>query len=1148
MAQLPKLTIDWIKAAQSHELFYPSEIKPASDDGASFNSFIFLINSVKGLELPPPVKLPKKNVQVVGQSYEMKLICTVLHKAHLLFGRTYASNPIPLSIFGSYYQTTLEDYLYLATPFDADTLELVIELVVYEKLPRSPPIKSTLRSIGWTSLIVPRDKHTHSAQLHKGSPRLLYLDAFKRAGEVRGKIEYQCSQIVMPVELHKVIPINCICGPADSFPGIFDYHLPKDAMSFLETGIKEKAEVQILPTVSIFLNNCVLRVPEGFEAKLLEDYKNVTKCKKVTIHERRLNVGAHNQWKFINSAKNKNSITLSLDPPYLQCNGILIVDSIYLCEGIALIFELEYALRAVKAGGGDEIKYVGLGEFVQPLSYSRLTRNFEKIEIDEELNADTESRLTDRPMWCPYENMIQSSEWKVKLHCEVSSSQGAVADERTKERIKMLEERKKLEEIRNKKMKEIQKIEQEKEAELKRKESMLAVKERELLKRQERSIKAVENPATPTKVLESLNLPQEELKTPEATKPPIDSEIMESAGKPPPPDLVLLERSDPLKASTVFVSFLSYIPTVHDLELNKVPRRLCFSLKFFTFPVTHSPGSTLRPGTWSLELGKPVGTWTNTASKDEQGQVIKIQYDFDPSLDPDMPSELQVEEFAKYLAVHRMKIWVWDADSLFLIGHTWVDLSDLMRKGKPSVVVDKECTVIGMNKEIMGKIQLKLTNLGRMIGEIKRDPLKSFSQVSRGKTKIRSKPITKKDLSKLPEVSQTIQKTSEDDLRKSQMVMNYRMREGKSLDSLNENVEKYRELSRTLVFSHMLDKSVKKHTTTITYLLGQLILYPIQFVNPEKTEATFAIEIIDPEAPHNEIEVVKDPDEWRFFCAKENIEAPADWHKFDSNGNLSMKGKEQVVLLLKILAVAKPSRPNRTFRISMRNLADNLVTYRKDTLLQYKETYYNGTAVIVAPEKKPVDVPIQSDIPGELLAAARRIVCNNPAASISLNEGRVNANFVTPSAPLDSELLFFVFGDNYCYETLYIMQVVVKSYKLINLNQVAGYYSGQILEVMCEHARQAEVHTNDKEVVEINSKLAGVMLIKEGEVVKMPVKIGSLKVGKSDTLIHCIGNYFLPLLSINRLQDEGNSQQMASKTGDKTAEHNTAVQHNRSTQ
>lgn len=67
----------------------------------------------------------------------------------------------------------------------------------------------------------------------------------------------------------------------------------------------------------------------------------------VEITERRLIVGAHNTWDFVNHNGGKNFISLSApDPRTHVCRlaGVLKVENVVMDEQVALIFKLEYTL------------------------------------------------------------------------------------------------------------------------------------------------------------------------------------------------------------------------------------------------------------------------------------------------------------------------------------------------------------------------------------------------------------------------------------------------------------------------------------------------------------------------------------------------------------------------------------------------------------------------------------------------------------------------------------------------------------------------------------------------------------------------------------------------------------------------------------
>jgi len=56
MSSLQREREQWVKRAQSHELYYPPNMKPPVENiKTQLNSFIFFLNNLKGIELPPLV-------------------------------------------------------------------------------------------------------------------------------------------------------------------------------------------------------------------------------------------------------------------------------------------------------------------------------------------------------------------------------------------------------------------------------------------------------------------------------------------------------------------------------------------------------------------------------------------------------------------------------------------------------------------------------------------------------------------------------------------------------------------------------------------------------------------------------------------------------------------------------------------------------------------------------------------------------------------------------------------------------------------------------------------------------------------------------------------------------------------------------------
>lgn len=99
----------------------------------------------------------------------------MLHKDFSFIGRTYASNGISLKFDRGVYSSTTTDYLYVYTSYDPSTIEIAVDLIVYEIVPPDSPIKQSMFSAGWTTFPVLKGNKSMTQNVYEGSVRLLLL-------------------------------------------------------------------------------------------------------------------------------------------------------------------------------------------------------------------------------------------------------------------------------------------------------------------------------------------------------------------------------------------------------------------------------------------------------------------------------------------------------------------------------------------------------------------------------------------------------------------------------------------------------------------------------------------------------------------------------------------------------------------------------------------------------------------------------------------------------------------------------------------------------------------------------------------------------------------------------------------------------------
>eukprot|EP00826_Nyctotherus_ovalis_P006693 TRINITY_DN11611_c0_g2_i1.p1 TRINITY_DN11611_c0_g2~~TRINITY_DN11611_c0_g2_i1.p1 ORF type:complete len:858 (+),score=264.13 TRINITY_DN11611_c0_g2_i1:940-3513(+) len=830
-------------------------------------------------------------------------------------------------------------------------------------------------------------------------------------------------------------------------------------------------------------------VEESEELKYAQEY-----TVEIVISERRINIMAHNQWCPINFSKQKNSIALASAGDVLRSNGSLVVDSVYQAEGVALIFVLEYTLDLLRKGAKSEQRQVVLGEYIYvPADIDSLLKGRTKLlKVHSKMNTDSELSVLQNAIWTP-----RMENWEIVLDCEIASS--PIDKEITMMRKKQVKELDQSEEISISKSFMEKKPTEEKKV---KKEIGAEIVMRPLLSAEVQA----EPPEQPVKVLQHKSELRETVDV-ERIEP---SEVQQL-------DL-RADLDDELKGNSVRVSFIALIAK----ERMTVPERVCFSLKFFSFPMAFTHSAILRAERNSKDnikylmvADEGVKKWTNTELHKSKRQILRLYFDFDPTADPDIPPDIQTYDFLNYLAYNTMRIWVWDADGLIPVGSIKVELSKLLRGGRLSVKNTFEYDLLTDDNEVIGTIELKLKNLGRREGELVKKDFKSLGMTKlpiKGKTRIYSKPMTWDKIAELAKYANE----PEDQKRKDDCVYGYRMKSVKEntgrrqpfwlQESLKAEVEKYRGTSRRINMPKIL-LGMEVHTASyplVHYTLGHATLFPLPFANEGKFDTTYNLEIDDPE---HIVDLVTNVSEWRFFCAQGEYETFSDWNIAQDRSCIPVPSEDHVLLILKVAVTSYPKVAERVITVSVRDNDNNEVALRKEIKLKFKETYYNAYYVMNVPEEQEIDIALAADLPNEVRQSTRVVRCSDEErVRCNLSEDKLTANYESPSVPEDAELFFYLYADEYCHQLLSIVHANVRAYASISLNGIAGkkmkssvsFRNGEI-------AAQVELKSSDKKVLEIKEEYAGVIEAPAAEKIKVPLSLRSFHPGKRQFLLHLIG-------------------------------------------
>ncbi len=843
-------------------------------------------------------------------------------------------------------------------------------------------------------------------------------------------IEYQTGRFQPLSPAKRVVPGNCLCSPADYIPGLIDYHLIKGAAKLLELETAKDRGFKLMDAEKLCIHNCVLRIPGVLEMRLIESV-HANYGADVTVCERRLSVGAHNGWELVNTSKLRNSITLSGEgtTTTLSCSGTLIVDNVFACAGMAVTFVLEYTLRLIRPGTEEETRTVVLADLIVVLNLEETTRKFRARTIRARMNTETGQSVVDSPIWVPSES-LQGSDWRIELECELSNKESPPPVQKVNQETAVsldfhavVQAPDAVAEASARKQREEEEKarEDELERERLRQENEYNQKQEEL-RRLERDLEARQKSAVPPPPLL-----EEKLAVKSSIARPVQAPAIVPRRKPADiqPDL-----QDPFKASTVTFCFEGFTLKGSMLKgMSAVPESVCISLRFFAFSTTYTPAARLALVTkdgsyYTLTSSQEVKKWTNVSC---QGSELKVQFDVDPGLDPEVPVETQTRDFLNYLAYSTMTVCVWNADGLLPLGCASMKLQSLLRRGAPSWGFSRECEVRGEDGNPIGDLRIRVENVGRIPGEtVHRDlALTITTTPHKGRTMI---PI--------------MVRPDEPD---SAYLLRTSIVAGRRGEYSQVDIEKRRSKVQAAGMSAVLRRMETERTKypCVCYSLGQPTVFPVLLLNPREEDCICTLHVDDPEA---ECKLVTSPEEWQFLVSQEGYDPPNDWTILQNTERIALKPKEQTLLLFKIWLLTPPKTCERVVTILAKETITNTTILRKEINLRFRDTYYNSWRMLNVPQSQMVDLaPAVRGWSEELVQFASAVRCSDPKAKVRLEEGRLTVDFLSPVAPSDAELFLFLYADEYCYTMLSITCVHVRAHDCINLAGIAGNKLTQML-------------------------------------------------------------------------------------------------------
>eukprot|EP00826_Nyctotherus_ovalis_P000891 TRINITY_DN10073_c0_g1_i3.p1 TRINITY_DN10073_c0_g1~~TRINITY_DN10073_c0_g1_i3.p1 ORF type:complete len:650 (+),score=178.43 TRINITY_DN10073_c0_g1_i3:95-2044(+) len=568
------------------------------------------------------------------------------------------------------------------------------------------------------------------------------------------------------------------------------------------------------------------------------------------------------------------------------------------------------------------------------------------------------------------------------------------------------------------------------------------------------------------------------------------------------------DLEDQLKVNSISISFISFS------SKRTAPERLCFSFKFFSFPIAYTQSVALKydkEGNSVMELDGEVRKWSNVVSCDRR--LLKLNFNFDPTVVADVPQNMQSLEFFNYLASSVLRIWVWNADGLFPLGSVRISLHRVLRKGIPGIRVKQELEVISESNNVVGKLAVHIENIGRQAKDFRMG--NNETMLAKSMTSFRrsmqsyNQPLTLKRTTRFME---SPLKDEANEEQKVGMIHDYSIcmsisasKRGVSFWADKDHkaaTQKYYPLSHTIDISKVLHRMTKENidNPTIYCSIGRTTVFPFLFFNTTGANAEFSLGL---ENPEGNVSVVRDPEEWRFLCIEEKYEPPVDFEALHDTEAISLRSGDHLLIILKIRTELIPKTKEQTFRVTIRNNATLEIEAEKTFKLKYKETYYDSYYVLSVPEAQTVGIRLNADLPKDSYKYIKAVRSNSKSKFDWVSsEDKLIANFDAPLSPGNSHLLFYLYSDEYCYRLLSIIYAEVRAYKF---NEFKGVVAKEIkTEVRIEKQEevQMELKASSKEVA-LKEKYAGIFKCKKKTAV--PLSIRSFRIGKQHLLLHCLG-------------------------------------------
>jgi nephrocystin-4 len=1095
----------WGRACASHETIPPP------------------LGVIQDLSKPQPFLVQIYDVEnsPVPQN-SLRFSLTFFHRrSQTFFGRTF--------VFGS------EKMAYFYSHIKEDEAYGIIEIIQVEM---AGDVLKRKDLLGWSIIYCLQPKDNTKAQIYKGSPRV--LSHIANPTIIPGiALTYSVRIFDELRNAFDLLPPNTICGSHEELPGIEGRFLPNTLTK----------PIRKVDTTPLYLQNFQIGPATELERKIIEfgqawrlENFGAEDAARITVQERRLLIGVHNTWSFVGGSSHATAVLLRPNTEgNLFASGITNLGDAFRDEMCAIIFELEYSLDVPKRRGeGVEKLRVTVGWC--PYICMR------EGDVNLPLITGPGDTVGGKMLW---ESKLSSD---LQIYVEISYKTGVVRMppeihthiqepppdiERIKAQVAAEKDRKIREleiQLQNERRRAIETFQaQPLPTKSETREAAIQIEE----VKPTRTVAPTQPPPNPNPARQAppSTAPRQapskqsvaEYLSPTYEKPPdyqyleavppivqaksTNERAFETAPEGGPRNLsradkarlvkagvrglldndetvgpsrprLDVEASDPLKAAVVCIQFLAFRPPPSGGVL---PSRLVFGVQFYTYQHIYSDIALLRQGENSAPwiLTREVGT----------DPELVLKYDVEPPAWDEL-------DFAKYLIRKKLTVEIWDSDSLIHFGSIRVPLVDLVRQGKPSVVVTKEYPVSQeLNGESIGSLQLLIRHMGRVQSittQTVQHPLKIAGGTMQHKRKVRSKQL---------EISQASVPApiNNEENRKKLRILEWK--KSRKENSTSEDWDKLKQLKEvSLVRDNLkptvLTKALKEYLSSsqkIYARIGQAFTFQYIFRNPYSKEECFTIVSDDPE-----LSVVNSVSEWQWWVSHHDYDRPNEWDMITKDRTVLLHGGESCPLLFKYISW-EPKEKTIQVWIHQSQGAQltclELEVIPQSAPIDHVFRFYeaeNRSVRVCLPPLYSSDMQIERPI----------LHCSLPKAIVQWeSEKEISVELRVPTAPNILDFYVQAYSDPYFSDIQATWEVKLHALVGVDVNVTMGQTTGLRLACPGDEARTVKLYSSDIDSVFFPSPHDSAISLLPRSVNSLPIMVRSDTPQIKRIRVHCIDIY-----------------------------------------